>query len=106
MQCNHDCLNCIYDDCINDDAPTASESADNFNGKRTRRITKDIVYKDSDTVRQSKQRWLDNHKEYMREYQKRYRAAHKEKAAAYQKEYRRKYRSGCKQSENIKEERR
>lgn len=101
--CNHDCLNCIYDDCVNDDAPTASESADIFNGKRTRRITKDIVYKDSDTVRQSKQRWLDNHKEYMREYQKKYRAAHKEKAAAYQKEYRRKYRTSCKQSENIGE---
>lgn len=91
-KCNYDCLNCIYEDCINDDPPQANENPDVYNDIRIRRKTYGKPHKDSEAVARAKKRWLDNHKEYMKEYQKKYRETHKEKAAAYQKEYRKKYR--------------
>lgn len=117
MQCNHDCLNCIYDDCINDDAPTASEDVDRFNGNK-RLVKSAKSYKTSEKERaralayyyahrstrkaqmakygQTEKRksinkaYYQANKEYCSEYNRQYYLQHREEILKKCREYRRK----------------
>lgn len=89
MTCNHDCLNCIYEDCISNDAPWINENADHYTIDHKKWKPRPSNYE------KYKQKYSDYHKAYyqihkeeLKARQKVYDAEHKQERSEYQKKYR------------------
>lgn len=83
MKCNHDCFNCIYDECINDDEPVFDELR---TSAQIDAVAKHSQHEHKTIVSMAGAEHLTGI-ERTREYQRRYRLAHKKELDFYKKQW-------------------
>lgn len=98
MKCNHDCDNCIYSDCIDDEVTVADFQRVREDEKRLARdqeLQKDGLdcrrrweLQNYERARENKRRWYEKNKERLKEKNRRYYKENKEKIKEKQREYR------------------
>ena len=84
MQCNRDCFNCIFEDCIVNELLPEDLKEINQRDREIRFINKDNKRK---KIAERQRKYHEEHREEINERQRKHRAEHKEEIA----EYRRKY---------------
>ena len=75
--CDHDCLNCKFDDCINDGPAWTDESADHYTIDRKKWTPRQSNYQ------KYKQYYSDYHKRYYQEHREELLAKQKKRDAMY-----------------------
>lgn len=97
-KCDHDCLNCIYDDCISDDLARLNEDADRFNGNKSSIVNR--TYKTSEAHRASSRAYHEKNREKHLAYEREYNQTHadeiRESKRAYRAAHREQYRDANK----------
>lgn len=83
MKCGHDdCFTCPYLDCILDDNKRPKKIPPKVKGRKRTEEEKKAIH----------QKWVDEHKEYLREYHREYKRKHKEEVRENQRNFIHKHR--------------